>query len=165
MEQASHPKSNKAAFRWVGWRGKAFNSSGIALYVNDMPNKRKFGTEVTNMNSKKKKAEVKPNSKSEEKEPSLIEYYRDNILKEMEKQNSDQRTKGKIVFGPFAPSTSMAPRQVQDSGDNNHQLSSTNTQRQYYNEGTYFLIKHNLDRSLTRINKKLYRTKNKIIYH
>lgn len=109
-----HPDSGKPALKWIGGQGLCKLGSSIALNVHE-PQKRVFGSDLTNTSSKRYKVDCSFEEKLTEKENvksalnQNIKYnngHSDNSLKQDQK-----RTTKEFVFGPFKPS-SVLKREV-----------------------------------------------------
>ncbi|KAF2308647.1 hypothetical protein GH714_011697 [Hevea brasiliensis] len=71
IEKTHHPDSRKPAFRWLGWRG---NNGPVTSLDLKQPNKRIFGTDISNYNMKRNKGDssIDWNSNQKENVPVII---------------------------------------------------------------------------------------------
>lgn len=84
-----HPDSRKPALKWIGEQGLCKLGSSIAPFVH-VPEKRVFGSDLTNTSSKRCKVDCSFERK----------------LTEKENVKQDQKRPAKeFVFGPFKPSS------------------------------------------------------------
>ncbi|TYH52454.1 hypothetical protein ES332_D09G029300v1 [Gossypium tomentosum] len=102
IEKTHHPESRKPAFRWLGWGAKLHNGSTTALELNESK-KRTFGTEITNQNLKRTKANSSIHRKLNQKENTGMHIKLDSVEHDHKmQQHSKQCSKG-FAFGPFTP--------------------------------------------------------------
>lgn len=102
IEKTHHSESRKPAFRWLGWRAKLHNGSTTALELNESK-KRTFGTEITNQNLKRTKANSSIHRKLNQKENTGMHIKLDGVEHDHKmQQHSKQCSKG-FAFGPFTP--------------------------------------------------------------
>ncbi|PPE00509.1 hypothetical protein GOBAR_DD02459 [Gossypium barbadense] len=102
IEKTHHPESRKPAFRWLGWGAKLHNGSTTALELNKSK-KRTFGTEITNQNLKRTKANSSIHRKLNQKENTGMHIKLDSVEHDHKmQQHSKQCSKG-FAFGPFTP--------------------------------------------------------------
>ncbi|TYI08847.1 hypothetical protein ES332_A09G030500v1 [Gossypium tomentosum] len=102
IEKTHHPESRKPAFRWLGWRAKLHNGSTTALELNESK-KRTFGTEITNQNLKRTKANSSAHRRLSQKENTGMHIKLDSVEHDHKmQQHSKQCSKG-FAFGPFTP--------------------------------------------------------------
>jgi transcription factor E2F7/8 len=118
IQKTRHPDSGKPAFRWLGL--KEDGKIGLDTSSESSESKRRvFGTDITNMDSKRSKVEssdwkFKEKISNVEKKGDLKDKCGENLMKQTGSKD--------FVFGPFSPanvpkSTGSAdknPKQVQD---------------------------------------------------
>ncbi|KAM7508096.1 hypothetical protein LguiA_018549 [Lonicera macranthoides] len=104
IQKTRHPESGKPAFRWLGLKGHLKNGLDTSSDSNESK-KRVFGTEITNTDSKRYKAES-IDWKSKEKVNVAMHTKKDGDLKDEYDENSMKQNSSKdFVFGPFSPAT------------------------------------------------------------
>lgn len=116
---------------------KSLTERGSSLFNSSEPKKRVFGTEITNLRTKRNKTEYSSNSKQ-------IEF------KKCDEENTEQQLKptaNRYVFGPFSPTGASSKKNNNNGGGRRLQdleaLAST-YKPQYCNPGnnyTQILIK------------------------
>ncbi|MBA0683380.1 hypothetical protein Goari_025044 [Gossypium aridum] len=131
-----HPESRKPAFRWLGWGAKLHNGSTTALELNESK-KRTFGTEITNQNLKRTKANSSIHRKLNQKETTGMHIKLDSVEHDHKmQQHSKQCSKG-FAFGPFTPAAiSSGNRNVRPIRD--WESLASIYKPQYLNQGTFF---------------------------
>ncbi|KAF2308648.1 hypothetical protein GH714_011705 [Hevea brasiliensis] len=103
IEKTHHPDSRKPAFRWLGWRG---NNGPVTSLDLKQPNKRIFGTDISNYNMKRNKGDssIDWNSNQKENVPVIIRCK--DLENDCNENKPDQHTKHSskcVEFGPFTP--------------------------------------------------------------
>jgi len=103
--QTHTTNTRKPAFRWLGWRGKAWSESvdlGHNSNFNE-PGKRKFGTDITNTSFKRSKTDFLLDGhtcKMQNQQENMS--YRVQPERSNFEKDAKQTSKG-YQFGPFAP--------------------------------------------------------------
>ncbi|XP_078437991.1 E2F transcription factor-like E2FE isoform X2 [Wolffia australiana] len=92
IDKIQNSESRKPAFRWLGLNGKLTNSLSVENEGIEKLSKRAFGSDITNVDLKKRKRQTIHQTKSDD----LKEC---NLTAQRQLQNS-----AGIVFGPFFPS-------------------------------------------------------------
>lgn len=97
--------TRKPAYKWLGLRGKDAASS-----ASDESRKRAFGTDITNVSSKRGKVESSTTGKLEaqiQKQHESTVRQRESIVRTVDRNNSEDSREGtkSYQFGPFAPVT------------------------------------------------------------
>ncbi|CAJ1975208.1 unnamed protein product [Sphenostylis stenocarpa] len=105
IEKTHTTNTRKPAFRWLGWRGKAWSESVDLAHNSDVKEagKRKFGTDITNTSFKRSKADLLLDSRDckMQNQHENISYRAQTVKSNVEK-DAKQTLKG-YQFGPFAP--------------------------------------------------------------
>ncbi|XP_027904408.1 E2F transcription factor-like E2FE isoform X2 [Vigna unguiculata] len=105
IEKTHTTNTRKPAFRWLGWRGKAWSESvdlGHNSNFNE-PGKRKFGTDITNTSFKRSKTDFLLDGhtcKMQNQQENMS--YRVQPERSNFEKDAKQTSKG-YQFGPFAP--------------------------------------------------------------
>nr|XP_011464534.1 PREDICTED: E2F transcription factor-like E2FE isoform X3 [Fragaria vesca subsp. vesca] len=105
IEKTHTADTRKPAYKWLGLRGKDAASS-----ASDESRKRAFGTDITNVSSKRGKGESSTTGKLEaqiQKQHESTVRQRESIVRTVDKNNSEDSREGtkSYQFGPFAPVT------------------------------------------------------------
>ncbi|KFK37591.1 hypothetical protein AALP_AA3G003200 [Arabis alpina] len=103
IEKTQIPETRKPAYRWLGT--KSLTENGSSLFNSSEPKKRAFGTEITNLRTKRNKTDYSSDIKQ-------IEF------KNRNEENTEQQSKSganSYVFGPFSP-TSASSKQNNNNG-------------------------------------------------
>ncbi|WVZ18262.1 hypothetical protein V8G54_005584 [Vigna mungo] len=104
IEKTHTTNTRKPAFRWLGWRGKAWSESvDLAHNPNfNEPGKRKFGTDITNTSFKRSKTDFLLDGHT-----CKMQNQQENISYRVQPDRSnfekDAKTSKGYQFGPFAP--------------------------------------------------------------
>ncbi|XP_010550096.1 PREDICTED: E2F transcription factor-like E2FF [Tarenaya hassleriana] len=145
IEKTHIPETRKPAYRWLGWKGMSQNRSLVDL--NEPKKRRIFGMEITNLCSKRNKAEFTTNQKPNGKENAIKGKNQERIYKMDPQRYSKPNQNKSFVYGPFTP-TSVS--RINDVGNNDTQtprlqdlenLASTH-RPQYCNQALTGLLGH-----------------------
>ncbi|XP_059641715.1 E2F transcription factor-like E2FF isoform X2 [Cornus florida] len=109
IEKTHHPESGKPAFRWLGMKETFKDGSATDL---DLPKskRRAFGTEITNTNSKRSKADFSLDKNSDQK-PNMtmpMNMKLNNLENKLESNSLEhhmKHTSKDFIFGPFTPAS------------------------------------------------------------
>lgn len=101
IEKTHHPDSRKPAFRWLGWKGNKVPS----LSVNHKESKKRtFGTDITNINTKKSRLDLQIGWNSNQSKENFPVLNRCEGSKNHSDENKTKEHTGKSFhFGPFSP--------------------------------------------------------------
>ncbi|XP_017419844.1 E2F transcription factor-like E2FE isoform X2 [Vigna angularis] len=105
IEKTHTTNTRKPAFRWLGWRGKAWSESVDLAHNSNFnePGKRKFGTDITNTSFKRSKTDFLLDGltcKMQNQQENIS--YRVQLDRSNFEKDAKQTSKG-YQFGPFAP--------------------------------------------------------------
>ncbi|XP_014496491.1 E2F transcription factor-like E2FE isoform X2 [Vigna radiata var. radiata] len=105
IEKTHTTNTRKPAFRWLGWRGKAWSESVDLAHNSNFnePGKRKFGTDITNTSFKRSKTDFLLDGHT-----CKMQNQQENISYRVQPDRSNfekdaKQTSKSYQFGPFAP--------------------------------------------------------------
>ncbi|XP_077211554.1 E2F transcription factor-like E2FE isoform X2 [Tasmannia lanceolata] len=140
IEKTHHTETRKPAFRWLGINGKSKHAISSSKSPNaKQPNKREFGTDITNTEFKKSKVSV------DEEEPSKMQIK--SKAKSDHNQTEQQQSSKGYVYGPFSPvslldvvDTEKGVKKVQD-----WETMASSFRLHYHNQALSELFSHYMD--------------------
>ncbi|BAT79568.1 E2F transcription factor-like E2FE DP-E2F-like protein [Vigna angularis] len=150
IEKTHTTNTRKPAFRWLGWRGKAWSESVDLAHNSNFnePGKRKFGTDITNTSFKRSKTDFLLDGltcKMQNQQENIS--YRVQLDRSNFEKDAKQTSKG-YQFGPFAPAyVPKVGTSENNSGNQVHDWDSLAQvhRPQYQNQALRDLFSHYMD--------------------
>lgn len=144
LVQTQQLETRKPAFRWLGTKGKPKEDNGVTIAIppapnTKQPNKRAFGTEITNVDLKRSRL-----NSAVDKKPNKMQMRSDDLKQcNLTAQTQLQDSKGGFVFGPFQPTVAMkggGDGQTSDDKVRDWESLASSFRPQYHNQGLLFVL-------------------------
>ncbi|XP_020111096.1 E2F transcription factor-like E2FE isoform X1 [Ananas comosus] len=149
IEKTQQLETRKPAFRWLGTKGKPKEDNGVTIAIppapnTKQPNKRAFGTEITNVDLKRNRL-----NSAVDKKPNKMQMRSDDLKQcNLTAQTQLQDSKGGFVFGPFQPTVAMkggGDGQTSDDKVRDWESLASSFRPQYHNQALSELFAHYME--------------------